>query len=74
VKEIEQLERKLAAWNEEKQALDAQLADPALYAPDADRAGIDDLHRRLAGLTADIAAAEERWLLAQEELEALPAP
>ena len=35
---------------------------------------IDALHRRQAQLTADLAAAEERWLLAQEELEALPAP
>jgi ATP-binding cassette subfamily F protein 3 len=64
----------MAAWNEEKQALDAQLADPALYASGADRSGIDALHRRQAQLTADLAGAEERWLLAQEELEALPAP
>ena len=31
VKEIEQLERKLGKWNEEKAALDAQFADPAFY-------------------------------------------
>ncbi len=71
VKEIEQLEKKMAAWNMEKQALDTRLADPALYAPGADRSGIDELHRRQAQLTADIAAAEERWLLAQDELESL---
>ena len=74
VKEIEQLETHMAAWNEEKQSLDARLADPALYASGGDRSDIDALHRRQAQLTADLAAAEERWLLAQEELEALPAP
>ena len=74
VKEIEQLETHMAAWNEEKQSLDARLADPALYASGGDRSDIDALHRRQAQLTADLAATEERWLLAQEELEALPAP
>jgi ATP-binding cassette subfamily F protein 3 len=74
VKEIEQLETHMAAWNEEKQSLDGRLADPSLYASGGDRSDIDALHRRQAQLTADLAAAEERWLLAQEELEALPAP
>ncbi len=32
LKEIDQLERKLAKWNEEKAALDAQFADPEFYA------------------------------------------
>ncbi len=74
LKEIEQLEGKLARWSEEKLALDSQLADPALYAAGADRLAIDALHRRQAQLTSDIAAAEERWLEVHDALEALPAP
>ena len=73
LKEIEQLEKKMAQWNEEKAALDAQLADPALYAA-VDRRQGEELHRQSARLADDLAAAEERWLLAQDELDALPTP
>jgi len=72
VKEIEQLEKRLAEWNVEKAALDVTLADPALYAAGADRGRIEALHSRQGKLTADIAAAEERWLEAHDALEALP--
>ena len=71
IKEIEQLERKMAKWSEEKAALDEKLADPALYAG-TERSLSDELHRQAARLVDDIAAAEERWLDAQHELESLP--
>jgi len=71
IKEIEQLERKMAKWSEEKTVLDEKLADPALYAG-TERALSDELHRQAARLVDDIAAAEERWLEAQHELESLP--
>jgi ATP-binding cassette subfamily F protein 3 len=71
VKEIEQLERKMAKWSDEKAALDEKLADPALYAG-TERSLSDELHRQAARLVDDIAAAEERWLEAQHELESLP--
>ena len=71
IKEIEQLENNLAKWHEEKAALDEKLADPALYAT-TDRSLSDELHRQSAKLADDIGAAEERWLEAQDELEALP--
>jgi ATP-binding cassette subfamily F protein 3 len=48
LKEIEQLEKKLAKWNEEKAALDAQFADPAFYAA-VDRVKSEEMHRQ-AGL------------------------
>ena len=71
LKEIEQLEKQLAKWQEEKAALDEKLADPALYAA-TERSLSDELHRQSAKLADDISAAEERWLEAQDELEALP--
>ena len=71
VKEIEQLERKLAKWNEEKAALDAQFADPAFYAT-VDRVKSEEMHKQ-AGLLGDqIDEAEMRWLEVHEALEALP--
>ncbi|MDP3538153.1 MAG: ATP-binding cassette domain-containing protein [Azonexus sp.] len=71
IKEIEQLEKKMAKWNEEKAMLDTRLADPALYAA-VDRRESDELHRQAAKLVDEIGAAEERWLDAQHELESLP--
>ncbi len=61
----------MAKWSEEKAALDEKLADPALYAG-TERSLSDELHRQAARLVDDIAAAEERWLDAQHELESLP--
>jgi ATP-binding cassette subfamily F protein 3 len=74
MKEIEQLEKQMAAWNEEKAALDEKIADPDFYAPGADRAGIDKLLRRQAELAAGIETAEERWLEIHDELESIPLP
>jgi ATP-binding cassette subfamily F protein 3 len=71
VKEIDQLERKLAQWNEEKSGLEAQFADPGFYAT-VDRAKSEEMHRRATSLGEQIDAAEMRWLEVHEALEALP--
>ena len=72
IKEIEQLEKNLAKWNEEKAALDAQFAAPEFYAT-VDRQKSEEMHKQ-AGLLGDqIDLAEMRWLEVHEALEALPA-
>ena len=73
VKEVQALEKKLAAWQGEKSRLDSRLADPALYAPGNDSALLQELLKRQAQLAAEIDAAEHRWLEAHEALEALDA-
>ncbi len=70
-REIEQIEKKLSAWSSEKQSLDAQLADPALYTGATSREQLEELHRRAGQLSGDIAQAEERWLELHDSLEAL---
>jgi ATP-binding cassette subfamily F protein 3 len=72
VKEIEQLERKLARWNEEKSALEARFADPDFYAT-VDRQKSEEMHRQAAVLAEQIDASEMRWLEVHEALEAMPA-
>jgi len=72
LKEIEQLERKLAKWNEEKSALDAQFADPDFYAA-VDRVKSEEMHRQAGLLGEQIDEAEMRWLEVHEALEGLPA-
>ena len=71
VKEIEQLERKLAKWNEEKAALETQFADPDFYAA-VDRVKSEEMHRQAGVLGEQIDEAEMRWLEVHEALEALP--
>ena len=71
VKEIEQLERKLAKWSEEKAALEASFADPDFYTT-VDRAKSEEMHRQAGLLGEQIDAAEMRWLEVHETLEALP--
>ena len=73
LKEIEQLERQLAKWNEAKAALDAQFADPDFYAV-VDRQKSEEMHKQANLLGEQIDAAELRWLEVHEALEALPAP
>ncbi len=70
-KEVDKLDKQLAGWHAEKAVLDAELADPALYAA-PDRMKIETLNKRQAELTAAIDAAEGRWLELHEALEALP--
>ncbi|MGB7503272.1 MAG: ATP-binding cassette domain-containing protein [Azonexus sp.] len=72
VKEIEQLERKLVKWNEEKAALEASFADPAFYST-VDRVKSEEMHRQAGVLGEQIDEAEMRWLEVHEALEALPA-
>jgi ATP-binding cassette subfamily F protein 3 len=73
VKEIEQLEKKIAKWSEEKAALDAQFADPNYYVT-VDRQKSEEMHRQASLLGEQIDEAEMRWLEVHEALEALPNP
>ena len=59
-------EKDVARLDAERASLEAQLADPALYA-DAARAAT--LARRRGEVASALAAAEERWLALAEELE-----
>ena len=69
-KEIDQLDKRMAAWNREKAELDTRLADPTLYTgPQAGEA--PELNRRQAELAGRIEEAELRWLELAEALEAL---
>jgi ATP-binding cassette subfamily F protein 3 len=67
-KEAEKIEKQLAGWQAEKTELDGKLADPAFYT-NPDRTLIENLNKRQAELTADIEAAEMRWLEIHEALE-----
>ena len=73
IKEIEQLEKKIAKWSEEKAALDAQFADPNYYVT-VDRQKSEEMHRQAGLLGEQIDEAEMRWLELHEALEALPTP
>ncbi len=70
-KEIEQIDRNLAKWQEEKAALDTQFADPDFYAT-VDRQKSEEMHRRAGELGEVIDTAELRWLELHEALDALP--
>jgi len=70
-KEIEQIDRNLAKWQEEKAALDTQFADPDFYAT-VDRQKSEEMHRRAGELGEAIDTAELRWLELHEALDALP--
>jgi ATP-binding cassette subfamily F protein 3 len=68
-KEIQKLEKQLAGWQGELSLLEQRLADPALYSsPDPSR--MQSLTKRQGELSADIEAAESRWLELHAELEA----
>ncbi|HRH71764.1 MAG TPA: ATP-binding cassette domain-containing protein, partial [Zoogloea sp.] len=72
LKELEQLDKKLAPWNAEKAKLDERLADPDLYTgPEAGE--VPRLLKRQAELAERIDEAELRWLELHEALEAIPA-
>ena len=71
VKELEQLEQKLAGWQSEKAQLDERLADTELYEA-SQRALLQDLLKRQGELTQTIEAGEERWLELHAALEQLP--
>jgi ATP-binding cassette subfamily F protein 3 len=67
-KEIEQLEKQLVGWQNDKQTIDEQLLDPALYAA-GDPAKRTQLTKRQRELAQQIEDAEERWLICQGVLE-----
>jgi ATP-binding cassette subfamily F protein 3 len=68
LKEIDQLETKLAEWHEEKREIDETLGDPSTYeSPDADK--LKALAVRQDELTRLIEDAEQRWLAVQADLE-----
>ena len=70
LREVEQLERALAAWHEEKRELDEQLADPAFYAsPDPDQ--LKGVVLRQQAVSKRIDEAEHRWLELHAALESL---
>jgi ATP-binding cassette subfamily F protein 3 len=69
--EMRRIEEDLERCNAERTAVEAQLADPALYA--ATTSVARGLPLRHAQLSAQIGALEERWLAIGEELEAATA-
>ena len=71
VKEAEQLETSMHAWQQEKSSLDERLADPALYAS-PDKTELQALLKRQSELAQSVENAEMRWLEIQERLELLP--
>lgn len=71
LKEIEQLDKKLAKWHEDKSALEAKFADPDFYVA-VDRQKSEEMHIQAASLGEQIDEAEMRWLEVHEALEALP--
>ena len=72
VKESEQLEARMAQWQDEKSQIDARMTDASLYEA-AGKIELQALIKRQAELTKNIEDAEERWMLVLEQLEALPA-
>jgi ATP-binding cassette subfamily F protein 3 len=68
-KQVTQLEKQMAGWQGELTLLEQRLADPALY---ANVAQAQTLTRRQSELSAQLQAAEERWLALQGTLEAAP--
>ncbi|MDE2599527.1 MAG: ATP-binding cassette domain-containing protein [Rhodocyclaceae bacterium] len=73
LKESEKLEQQITRWQVQRSALEAQLADPALYEKN-DSALIQKLNQEQADVAEKIDTAEMRWLELQEQLEALPMP
>jgi ATP-binding cassette subfamily F protein 3 len=71
LKEVADLDSRIAVWQEEKLACDARLNDNDLYSA-ADKTALQDLLKKQAELIKQIEQAEERWLDLHECLEELP--
>ena len=71
LKEVADLDSRIAFWQEEKLACDARLNDNDLYSA-ADKTALQDLLKKQAELIKQIEQAEERWLDLHECLEGLP--
>ncbi|MDR2637120.1 MAG: ATP-binding cassette domain-containing protein, partial [Zoogloeaceae bacterium] len=74
LKELEKLDAQLATLAAEAERLAAELADPALYAPEADRQAQENLSRHQREVAETLEAAESRWLEVHAALETLPEP
>jgi ATP-binding cassette subfamily F protein 3 len=70
-KEVQQLERRIAALQTEKRRLDEQLADPAFYSGMEGARRMKETLQRQQEVTRLIDEAEHRWLEAHAELEEL---
>ena len=68
-KKAQAAERQLAVLATERARIEQKLSDPALYAPGR-TAEITVANARLTAIAKEAAAAEEIWLIAEEELEA----
>jgi ATP-binding cassette subfamily F protein 3 len=73
VREIERLEKAIAALEAEKADLERRLGDAAFYASTAP-ADVQAASRRCADVVHLLGEAEERWLEAQSELESIGEP
>jgi ATP-binding cassette subfamily F protein 3 len=69
LRETQRLESEIARLEDERRTLETQLGDPAFYTRDA--AALQLASRRCSELASQIGAAEERWLAAQSELDAI---
>ncbi|MGB5102835.1 MAG: hypothetical protein WBO04_05875, partial [Steroidobacteraceae bacterium] len=72
-REVAEIEKRIAALEAERRGLEAQLADTAFYAA-GNVAEVQAATRRCTEVARLIEAAEERWLAAQSELEAIGEP
>jgi ATP-binding cassette subfamily F protein 3 len=68
-KKAQDAEKRLAVLAAERALIETRLADPELYSPGR-TAEITAANSRLGAIAKEAAAAEEVWLMAQEELEA----
>ena len=68
-RELESLGEEIEMLSQERDALEARLADPALY--ERDRAAFDEATRRIGAVRERLEAAEERWLELEMRREAL---
>ena len=66
-RELEDLPPRIAALEAEKSVLEKSLADPDMYA--RDRSSFEKASARLGVAVAELASAEERWLLLAERAE-----
>jgi len=72
LKELEQIERKMAQMQADKKTCDDRLNDTELYVA-SDKAELQQLLKTQAELASKLETAEERWLELHEQLEAIPA-
>jgi ATP-binding cassette subfamily F protein 3 len=68
-RQAKEAETRLARLDAESAAIEAKLADPALYAPGR-ASEVTAANTRLAAIRREAAEAEEAWLMAEEALEA----